>query len=1003
MYSNSTKKSKKSLIIKEDPASTGAGSSFSRTREGILYFAIFAIHTMKFLSDSNPMNNRRSELILLLHAFSITCFVLVSNFLPLSFGLKSLKSIIISEATAQGVDISARVHTAYLFVLAGVTGVVFLYSLFRYLFKKGWFNVLRHDELTLFSTAILCLCFLQVMEIETLQVLKVLCIVFVLRMLMVIPGNKKTRIPAVLNTKTVVGLCLTFGFFLLFGIFFVAGKSEWLRVNVPMAYILCVAFIYFCYSLGYRIKRTPEQVTRVLLPVAAIPVFVFFSLEFFFFQKQVSGRLMPFRAIFYGVWAFFYMICLLRNYFRRKEGLPLATMIRNFLGPALIFAFVLLSSYQVTLGPMSELFENANPANSVMNVFCFGRIPLLEFTSSHMLAEQWYGYLYSLVFGYTGSPDFLIYNFLNTLLLFLLVYAFLNRLFRRPWLSLFFVLLFPLIQETFHSSVFLAILPAFLTRSLLEKPATTGFLKLFLILLILLIWKLDTGAAALIVSVIYFPLLWIIARKPFPVLPFLKGLALFAALLFLALLIAGALLPSVQLWTNMQLALHYFTANQAHGYASILKNFTQQFYILHVLLPFVAVCSSLYILIILRGTYRSRSWQERLRLLFSLFLFLLFLANLQRALVRHGYAEYNEHILFSTFFPALGLLLVDLTATRRALSQVVLLYFSMFFAFLVFKFFPFHPERILLEEALTQHTFGRMEEVMYEQGAGRIKADTGFARKNYGALKQFLDKHLKPGQTFLDFSNTPMLYFYCKRQIPAYFNQSLQNSVDDYLQLDMIRRADTATVPVVVLANYPRQWFDATDEIPNQLRYYLVAEYIYAHYIPYGIIGNKSIWVSRTLAPLPPLSETDTLLTRPEQVNLGHLAEYTGNFYRKRTPAEYLRPAEYPVGKYLSSKGDTLIVPLTPQLLQSRACYMDIGFKSSGTFEPYRVTVEVRNKEGSIVGNITFIRSDKVSSRYFIRLSNHYFWHFNDYLELNIYPSAGLSEINFLNDIRLED
>jgi hypothetical protein len=57
---------------------------------------------------------------------------------------------------------------------------------------------------------------------------------------------------------------------------------------------------------------------------------------------------------------------------------------------------------------------------------------------------------------------------------------------------------------------------------------------------------------------------------------------------------------------------------------------------------------------------------------------------------------------------------------------------------------------------------------------------------------------------------------------------------------------DTLNTPLVVYSNYPPTWYDATDMVPNSMRYYLIAEYIFKHYKPLGVLEDKSFWIKKT-------------------------------------------------------------------------------------------------------------------------------------------------------------
>lgn len=949
------------------------------------------------------------NLTLLLHAFSIAIFILICYFLPLSFELKTIKNLMISQATMSGVDIGLRVSAMYQFIFGGLALAAVFYFLFRYLQVKTSFNFLHHQELILFSATIICLSFLQVIGLQTITVLKLLFALFWLRLGMLLPFRFLTVMAGSLKGKTPFALCLSFAFLLLFGTLFLIGYHGWVREGVVWIYLFLTLACFLVYRILYRYGlRTSKRFIMALLPLAGVPLLAFFFLELMFFIRQAHGYIINYKLYFVAAVLGLYLLMWFLRKTKTTVSCTTKKMIRVWLAPSLLFAFVLLAFYQPLLQQQTEMFESANPANSVMNVFRFGEIPILDFTSAHMLSEQWYGYLYALIFGWKGQPDFVVYELLNTFIFYLILYALLNRLFHRPLLSIFFIVSFPFIREVFYPHIFIAVLPLFLSKQLFERSSPRNFLNLFLLLLALILWKIDTGAAVVFASLLYFPLLWLVSGRRFPLYNFIKGVLLFAVICLIGLGCAILLRSPELVLTNLKMTLHLFAASQAHGYFQLMNNPTQQFYVYHVLFPFTAVILCIYIVILLRKYYRYALLKEGFLLLSSLFLFLLFLGNLQRGLVRHGFAEQGEIILSSTFFAALALLIVHWCKSGKAINQIVIFYVSAFFLLIVLKFFPYRSDGLSLENALVNNAFKTdYANLDWKHYQGRTFVDTDFIRENYGDLKSFLDRQLSSEQTFLDFSNTPTLYYFCERKVVGYFNQNMQNTVDDYLQLQLLKEAGINKVPVVVFANYPRNFFDATDDVPNVLRYYLVAEHIFDHYRPYGVIGNKSIWMSKSFHPLPEADLADTIITQVDATQFSLLPEYIGLFYNdamdKEGNKKDLKSVLVKTRKDFVVRSDSLFLPLDHNVLAMKHCYLSVEFeKRPEYFEPFQMEVQFADTAKSTVGIFTFTRRDRASSIYMFRLSNHYFWHRYSTLQLSIPHAGEIKKISILRDMRFE-
>jgi len=140
-------------------------------------------------------------------------------------------------------------------------------------------------------------------------------------------------------------------------------------------------------------------------------------------------------------------------------------------------------------------------------------------------------------------------------------------------------------------------------------------------------------------------------------------------------------------------------------------------------------------------------------------------------------------------------------------------------------------------------------EIHYQHN--KIARATGvdeFANANYSHLKTFMDTNFTHEATFLDFSNTPMLYFYLERKVPSYFNQSLQSLTTEYLQEENIKRLKKLDIPIVIFSNSPENWGDNTDGVPNTLRYYRIADYIFTNYRPFSILDKHQVWCRNEVA-----------------------------------------------------------------------------------------------------------------------------------------------------------
>lgn len=114
------------------------------------------------------------------------------------------------------------------------------------------------------------------------------------------------------------------------------------------------------------------------------------------------------------------------------------------------------------------------------------------------------------------------------------------------------------------------------------------------------------------------------------------------------------------------------------------------------------------------------------------------------------------------------------------------------------------------------------------------------------SFKNAIDSVLKPSETFLDFSNSTALYAMVDRPSPTYVAQTpgLLSTVNT--QKKFIEQIKNESAPIAVIGNanlpYLREMTWAPHNIPHNIRYYLIAEYIYKNYKPYKVVGDYALW-----------------------------------------------------------------------------------------------------------------------------------------------------------------
>ncbi len=914
------------------------------------------------------------------------------------FRLNIPDELYISNATLNGQDVGKRIRFFYQALISGI----FLCSVIYFiLYKlKSFFQYNSHalEPASLVALTGSFLIIADIFGVESSKAVNLFISLLFLTLIFSFFSKSTKKVFRLAASVSFITTILTLAFLILSSFLFLFNSNAEALENSVLIYCIISIILGSIVLLGKHItKISYRKIAGFFLPLALIPVFIFISVESLLYFKIKQDFFISYKWLFIG----FTILSFIAFYFynlKRQKKLSVTKTLAYFYTPAAILAFILLTRYEPLQKESQDIFEMANPVNAMMRIFSFDEIPLVDFMTSHMFAEQFYGMLYILLFGYDGSLDFMAYSFLSFVVFFGIAYYFFLRLFKQPSLALLFLVAFPFLYMFCNLNVFYSILLFFATHKLMQKTSTGNYLLLYTIVLCLIIWALDVGSATLLTAVIFLPLSFFTERKKIVLSPVIKSLVIFL-LIISGLVITAIYLRSPEyIWENFKSALHYISANQAHGYSSVTENFNQQFYFYHVLIPLISALGIFRIIYILRNKANAPTEENRYILTMSMFFYLICLANFQRGLVRHSFFEGSEYYLASTFFIATALFLLPFLKEENRSGKYVFFFSLSFLLIVSLKYFPMSKEKTDLERLLTGISLKDLDHTIHDNSLqGRTMVNKEFANENYIELKCFLDKNLSKDQTFLDFSNSPLLYYYCQRKVPSYFCQSQQNMVDDFLQLQQLKRINPEQVPVVLYSNYPTGWFDETDGVPNVMRQYMIAEYIFQNYRPFAVMSKRSLWINKSKNYKWEILKTDSLPYLPKMYNYKKAACFINRYFEnKKYDQLTLAGASEPDSDSIHSGLYT--VSLKDEINTLPGIFAKIVI--SNPLEGQEIKVQIADDLG-ITGSFLFETTAK-DTAYMLRLSNHYLWHIRPtkYIIMNEVNNSRITRIEFYKDNR---
>ena len=103
----------------------------------------------------------------------------------------------------------------------------------------------------------------------------------------------------------------------------------------------------------------------------------------------------------------------------------------------------------------------------------------------------------------------------------------------------------------------------------------------------------------------------------------------------------------------------------------------------------------------------------------------------------------------------------------------------------------------------------------YSKKISRVEMDSNGVNAKYGKLISFFKTELKGKETFIDFANMPMLYFFTQKQTPSSFYQNPMTLHNDFLQTNFIENLGHYQTPFLLFGKVNEDFFDNVDGVPN--------------------------------------------------------------------------------------------------------------------------------------------------------------------------------------------
>jgi hypothetical protein len=763
--------------------------------------------------------------------------------------LENFEGRMISEATLEGFDITTRIR----FFTQSI--ILFFITFFiLYQIKRSW-NKLNGSEnyllewmhihyLSLFG---LMLLFFQINGFEnTVSIIYILAIqLFYLFALFLKFAFQNLSKCSNKNRSVYYTICILLSVIMYFIIqsIFVYNDLSVPHHLIAIAILSCVFLlllnVWFYNGIKASINKTLKHFSYAMLPLLFIPFLSIISTEIYFIFNAhgfLSSQLVTFLVLLTGLLIFSFIRW--RKY-KRKNISTYSEVIKHHL-PVFIFSLAAFIAYNPIIKVSGEMFELGNELLPIMEFHKFGIIPIIEKFNSHMLSEIIFPMLYSIIHQ-TWNYDVLIYGFLHYAIYALIVYYFIYKYFNSAYLAILVLLFFPLLNEFIPLYHTIALVLIFMVNKFIREEAKfKNYLWLFGLVVFMIAWRIDIGYPTLVATLFILLLFLFKTNRLFFNLKYLLSSIFTYALLVIALLGSIALYRKIDVLEKLSSTLNYFSSAQTYGHLALGDASTFTYKLHYFIFPIGSVLLLVYL--ILKFDFFVNQTSKKEKYIALLFLILYYIMNFQRGLVRHSLIE-GDDLLTSSFIYLIIALSISLLSTDRFKnSSYVTLLFIMPVIIMACKVpLPDGSQKSLLEAFDAKiENFAPINE--NDEKISRIDKTGDETQKKYGALISFFKTKLSNEETFIDFSNTPMLYFFTAKLSPSDFYQNPMTIHNDYLQNNFIKNLSKYNVPYMLFGKVNEDFFDNVDGVPNTVRHYKMADYFYKHYHPYAIIDGYRIW-----------------------------------------------------------------------------------------------------------------------------------------------------------------
>jgi hypothetical protein len=489
----------------------------------------------------------------------------------------------------------------------------------------------------------------------------------------------------------------------------------------------------------------------------------------------------------------------------------------------------------------TDFFESANVGLIVSEFFNWGKIPILETFNAHMLSDSFENILFAFINHDSIGGVLGVYSGFSFILIALLTYWLLRKYYGPD--TVFFSMVFFLTISIEYRMLF-GILSLITLLYFLEKKSFLSGIIFWISCAIVSLFSLDIGVSFVGSAVLILIISSIIYKDKYLSTSAILSFFCLIAFCFLFLMILchyRNLNPflwikefiSVTVNSNASWAFTYLIPGvENHPILSnIIYSITYIFFPLVITLLFFILSSIKF--------YHIRSLDYKSYLIL-VFLFLAYIINIQRGLVRHSVRAYEFHVVYwvALFYICITISIL-LYKWKNQIFVISML--PICFIISIHSIVKGNDKLLILDKMFNNSVY----EIITRDTISIKRDITNDMVNKFDDLKVMLNATLNNKETYIDFTNQTLLYALMGYEKPVYVNQSpalLSGESSQSYYIEDILEGRNFVCCAILPADNSIPFIVQTDGLQNSYRYYLLAENIFSNYKPMYVSDSFAVW-----------------------------------------------------------------------------------------------------------------------------------------------------------------